>query len=96
LKPSDIHIRRPDPSETIQGRTLPGSRRKASPIDLRGIPAEACKDFEAGSATFDDSNGDDPEHLLKNYPPKVSVSTRVNSPTGVSNRMIGGRNYLSV
>jgi hypothetical protein len=69
---------------------------KASLIDLRGIPAQACKDFEVGLAKFDDRDEDDPEHLQKNYPPKVSVSRRVNSPTRVSNRMIGRRNYLSV
>jgi putative transposase len=56
---------------------------KAIPVELRGILSEVC-------AKFDD------EHLLVNCPPKVSVSARANSVNGVSNRMIGKKNYPSI
>ena len=36
---------------------------------------------------------DDHVHLLVNYPPKVSVSSLVNSLKGVSSRMIRKKNY---
>src|SRR5260370_32356964 len=46
--------------------------------DMRGIFAELCKDFEAELVESDGE--DDHVHLLVNYPPKVSVSSLVNSP----------------
>src|SRR5262249_7965562 len=53
---------------------------------LRDIFAKVCQDFEAVLA---DSNGeDDYVHLLVEYPPKVAVSTLVNSLKGVSSRRL--------
>jgi putative transposase len=45
-----------------------------------------CADFGANLVEFDGE--DDHVHLLVNYPPKVSISTLVNSLKGVSSRMI--------
>ena len=39
---------------------------------------------------------DDHVHLLVNYPPKVAVSTLVNSLKGVSSRMIRKQNHPSI
>ena len=45
-----------------------------------------CEDFEA---TLVDTNGeDDHVHLLVEYPPKVTLSTLVNSLKGVSSRRL--------
>ncbi|EDJ92792.1 molybdenum cofactor biosynthesis protein A [Haemophilus influenzae 3655] len=53
-----------------------------------------CNDFEAKSIEFD---GEDAHvHLLIEYPPKVAVSTLVNSLKGVSSRMIRKKNYPSI
>ena len=53
---------------------------------LRGIFAHVCEDFEA---TLVDTNGeDDHVHLLVEYPPKVTLSTLVNSLKGVSSRRL--------
>lgn len=53
------------------------------------IFAEVCRDFEAELMEF---NGeDDHVHLLVNYPPKVAVSTLVNSLKGVSSRILRKR-----
>ncbi len=54
--------------------------------DMRGIFANVCRDFESELVEFDGE--DDHFHLLVNYPPKVSVSSLVNSLKGVSSRMI--------
>ena len=54
--------------------------------DLRPMLASVCTDFEAQLAEFDGE--DDHVHLLVNNPPKVSVSSLVNSLRGVSCRMI--------
>ena len=54
--------------------------------DLRGIFASVCQDFEATLVEF--SGSDDHVHLLVHYPPKVSVSSLVNSLKGVSSRLI--------
>ena len=54
--------------------------------DLQGIFASACQDFEATPVEF--SGSDDPVRLLVHDPPKVSVSTLVNSLKGVSSRLI--------
>ena len=53
---------------------------------LRGIFASVCRDFEAALVAMDGE--DDHVHLLVAYPPKVSVSSLVNSLKGVSSRML--------
>lgn len=53
---------------------------------LRGVFAKVCTDFEARLVEM---NGeDDHVHLLVEYPPKVAVSTLVNSLKGVSSRLL--------
>ena len=59
---------------------------KAILDDLRGIFAKVCADFEAELVECDGE--DDHVHLLVNYPPKVAVSTLVNSLKGVSSRLV--------
>ncbi|MCR4667262.1 MAG: IS200/IS605 family transposase [Desulfovibrio sp.] len=59
--------------------------------DLKPIFAGVCADFEAELAGFDGE--DDYVHLLVNYPPKLSVSSLVNSLKGVSSRLIKKRGY---
>lgn len=54
--------------------------------DLNSIFASVCQDFEAELKEFDGE--DDHVHLLVSYPPKVSVSSLVNSQKGVSSRML--------
>ncbi len=53
---------------------------------LRGIFGSVCRDFEATLVEMDGE--DDHVHLLVEYPPKVSVSSLVNSLKGVSSRML--------
>ena len=53
---------------------------------LREIFANVCLDFE--STLIEMGGEDDHVHLLVNYPPKVSISSLVNSLKGVSSRMI--------
>ncbi len=54
--------------------------------DLHGIFKNVCTDFESKLIEF---NGeDDHVHLLIHYPPKVSISSLVNSLKGVSSRLI--------
>jgi putative transposase len=56
---------------------------------LRDIFTKVCQDFEA---VLVDSNGeDDHVHLLVEYPPKVALSTLVNSLKGVSSRRLRQR-----
>jgi putative transposase len=62
--------------------------------DPDGIFASACVDFEAELTEFDGE--DDHVHLLVNHPPKVAVSTLVNSLKGVSSRTIRKQNYPSI
>jgi len=53
---------------------------------LRDIFTKVCRDFEA---VLVDTNGeDDHVHLLVEYPPKVALSTLVNSLKGVSSRRL--------
>ena len=52
---------------------------------LRTIFTKVCADFEATLVGMD--GGDDHVHLLVEYPPKVSVSSLVNSLKGVSSRL---------
>lgn len=54
--------------------------------NMRGIFEKVCIDFEAVLAEFDGE--DEHVHLLVNYPPKVSVSSLVNSLKGVSSRLL--------
>ena len=61
---------------------------------MRGIFAQVCKDFEAELVEFDGE--DDHVYLLVNYPPKVSVSSLVNSLKGVSSRMIRKKHSPSI
>ena len=62
--------------------------------DLRNIFSSVCEDFEAELIEFDGES--DHVHLLVNYPPKVSISSLVNSLKGVSSRLIRKRNYPSI
>jgi putative transposase len=53
---------------------------------LRDLFAKVCQDFEA---VLVETNGeDDYVHLLVEYPPKVAISTLVNSLKGVSSRRL--------
>ena len=53
---------------------------------LRDLCAKVCEDFEA---VLIEANGeDDHVHLLIEYPPKVALSTLVNSLKGVSSRRL--------
>jgi len=53
---------------------------------LRPIFEKVCTDFEAVLNEMDGE--DDHVHLLLNYPPKVALSTLVNSLKGVSSRRL--------
>ena len=67
---------------------------KAILDDLREIFSNVCKDFEAELTEF---NGEeDYVHLLVIYPPKVAVSSLVNSLKGVSSRLIRKKGYPSI
>lgn len=65
-------------------------RRKVFDADaisrLRGMFAKVCADFE--SALIEMDGEDDHVHLLVEYPPKVAVSSLVNSLKGVSSRRL--------
>jgi len=53
---------------------------------LRGIFADVCSDAHATLVEMDGE--DDHVHLLVEYPPKVAVSSLVNSLKGVSSRLL--------
>jgi putative transposase len=53
---------------------------------LRGIFADVCSDANATLVQMDGE--DDHVHLLVQYPPKVAVSSLVNSLKGVSSRLL--------
>ncbi len=53
---------------------------------LRGIDGRVCLDFESTLVEMDGE--DDHVYLLVEYPPKVSISSLVNSLKGVSSRML--------
>jgi putative transposase len=53
---------------------------------LRGIFADVCSDAHATLVEMDGE--DDHVHLLVQYPPKVAVSSLVNSLKGVSSRLL--------
>ena len=59
---------------------------KTSLDRMQQIFATVCHDFEAQLVEFDGE--DDHVHLLVNYPPKVSISSLVNSLKGVSSRLL--------
>ncbi len=54
--------------------------------DMRPVLASVCRDFEA--ELMEQDGEDDHVHLLIHYPPKVSISTLINSLKGVSSRLI--------
>lgn len=62
--------------------------------DLKIIFDSVCHDFDAVLVEFDGE--DDHVHLLVHYPPKISISSLVNSLKGVSSRMIRKKNYPSI
>jgi len=62
---------------------------KAILDDIRTIFESVCCDFEAELIEFDGE--DDHVHLLVNYPPKVAISSLVNSLKGVSSRLACAR-----
>lgn len=54
--------------------------------DMEAIMRDVCQDFDATLVEF---NGeDDYVHLLVSYPPKVALSTLINSLKGVSSRRL--------
>lgn len=54
--------------------------------DMETIMRDVCQDFDATLMEF---NGeDDHVHLLVSYPPKVALSTLINSLKGVSSRRL--------
>ena len=53
---------------------------------MKSIMNKVCADFEAELVEFDGEK--DHVHLLVNYPPKVSLSKRVNSLKGVCSRRL--------
>ena len=57
--------------------------------ELRGIFTKVCADFDAELRACDGE--DDHVHLLIEYPPKVAISTLVNSLKGVSSRLLRQR-----
>ena len=67
---------------------------KAILEDMRTVLEAVCKDFEAELIEFDGE--DDHVHLLVHYPPKVSISTLVNSLKGVSSRLIRQKKYPEI
>ena len=56
---------------------------------LRAIFAQVCRDFAAELVQMDGE--DEHVHLLIEYPPKVAVSSLVNSLKGVSSRLLRQR-----
>jgi len=53
---------------------------------LRGIFAEVCSDAQTTLLEMDGE--DDHVQLLVEYPPKLAISSLVNSPKGVSSRLL--------
>ena len=62
--------------------------------DLKEIFSSVCSDFEAELVEFDGE--EDHVHLLVVYPPKVAISSLVNSLKGVSSRLIRKKGYPSI
>ena len=63
-------------------------------LDLKDIFNSVCQDF--GSKLIEFDGKEDHVHLLVNYPPKIALSSFVNSLKGVSSRLIRKKNYPSV
>lgn len=59
---------------------------KAMLDSMREVFERVCLDFESELVEFDGEH--DHVHLLVNYPPKVSVSSLVNSLKGASSRIL--------
>lgn len=62
--------------------------------DIQGIFEEVCSKFEAQLVEFDGEC--DHVHLLVVYPPRVAISSLVNSLKGVSSRLIRKKQYPSI
>jgi putative transposase len=62
--------------------------------EMRPVMAAVCEDFEGKLLEFDGE--DDHVHVLCTYPPKVAISTLVNSLKGVSSRMIRKSNHTEI
>src|SRR5690349_14093911 len=62
---------------------------KAALQEMRNIFTSVCDDFSACLVEFDGE--DEHVHLLIEYPPKVAISTLVNSLKGVSSRYLRRR-----
>ena len=62
--------------------------------DMQAIFEEVCTKFEAQLVEFDGES--DHVHLLVVYPPKVAVSSLVNSLKGVSSRLLRKKEYPSI
>lgn len=75
-------------------RRRSGVFTKAVLDDLKEIFASVCRDFEAQLVDF--NGGDDYVHLLVAYPPKIAVSSLVNSLKGVSSRLIRKKGHSSI
>lgn len=61
---------------------------------MRAIFQSVCKDFEAELIEFEGEK--DHVHLLIHYPPKVAISTLVNSLKGVSSRLLRKEQHPSI
>lgn len=62
--------------------------------DMQGIFEEVCSKFEAQLVEFDGEC--DHVHLLVVHPPRVAISSLVNSLKGVSSRLIRKKQYPSI
>ena len=62
--------------------------------ELKEIFTKVCLDFESELVEFQGEG--DHVHLLVNYPPKVSVSSLVNSLKGVSSRLIRKKGFPEI
>ena len=62
--------------------------------DMQVIFEEVCSKFEAQLVEFDGES--DHVHLLVIYPPKVAISSLVNSLKGVSSRLLRKKEYPSI
>ena len=62
--------------------------------DMQVIFEKVCSKFEAQLVEFDGES--DHVHLLVIYPPKVAISSLVNSLKGVSSRLLRKKEYPSI
>ena len=63
-------------------------------LDLKDIFNSVCQDF--GSELIEFDGKEDHVSLLVNYPPKIALSSFVNSLKEISSRLIRKKNYPSV